>query len=260
MGNLVLNFFGPVPPGDRSPSTQGLEPRHAVFEDSLHLVDLLVRQSDAHSWVEVYFPGHGWVGFDPTPPEPVAATVGPWPRLVSALEQIEIAWDTWIVGLDIRDQGAVLIALRSAVADGLSDLAREAGQLLRTARSMRVAAAVALGLLVLAGVITGARRLAPHRLPLWRRLRRRETRTPSRDALAEVYRRLLAQLARRGHRRPAHLTPLEFAREAAGTGGVPREVGEITEIFCRSRYGGADPSAADLRHAEALIRRIRAGR
>ena len=27
----------------------------------------VVRDSDAHSWVEAYFPGHGWVSFDPHP-------------------------------------------------------------------------------------------------------------------------------------------------------------------------------------------------
>ena len=27
----------------------------------------LVRESDAHAWVEVYFPEYGWVSFDPTP-------------------------------------------------------------------------------------------------------------------------------------------------------------------------------------------------
>ncbi len=30
--------------------------------------DYIVRASDAHSWVEAYFPGIGWTTFDPTPP------------------------------------------------------------------------------------------------------------------------------------------------------------------------------------------------
>jgi len=29
--------------------------------------DYIVRASDAHSWVEAYFPGSGWIVFDPTP-------------------------------------------------------------------------------------------------------------------------------------------------------------------------------------------------
>jgi hypothetical protein len=27
----------------------------------------IVRESDAHAWIEVFFPGHGWVPVDPTP-------------------------------------------------------------------------------------------------------------------------------------------------------------------------------------------------
>ena len=27
-----------------------------------------VRQYDAHSWVEAFFPPYGWIEFDPTPP------------------------------------------------------------------------------------------------------------------------------------------------------------------------------------------------
>ncbi|SDK86103.1 transglutaminase TgpA family protein [Natronorubrum texcoconense] len=32
--------------------------------------EYVVRGTDAHAWVEVYFPDHGWVAFEPTPPGP----------------------------------------------------------------------------------------------------------------------------------------------------------------------------------------------
>ena len=43
-------------PGERNPFT-------GLYE---------VKASDAHAWAEVYFPGIGWQGFDPTAKVPLA--------------------------------------------------------------------------------------------------------------------------------------------------------------------------------------------
>ncbi|WP_348607227.1 DUF3488 and transglutaminase-like domain-containing protein [Halobaculum rarum] len=43
----------------------GYTPGQRVSED-----EWVVRGLDSHAWVEVYFPGHGWVQFDPTPSGP----------------------------------------------------------------------------------------------------------------------------------------------------------------------------------------------
>ncbi|RLC66652.1 MAG: hypothetical protein DRI52_11755, partial [Chloroflexi bacterium] len=42
----------------------------------------LVRERNAHAWVEVYFPRYGWVEFEPTPSEPVI--VRPQPKTVNS--------------------------------------------------------------------------------------------------------------------------------------------------------------------------------
>ena len=45
----------------------------------------VVHDFDAHSWVEVYFEGIGWVAFDPTPGSSPAASTSPGPTLPPVL-------------------------------------------------------------------------------------------------------------------------------------------------------------------------------
>jgi transglutaminase-like putative cysteine protease len=46
---------------------KGYAPGEAVYDENIHRYRITVRNRDAHSWVEVFFPGVGWLPFEPTP-------------------------------------------------------------------------------------------------------------------------------------------------------------------------------------------------
>jgi transglutaminase-like putative cysteine protease len=62
--------------------------------------DFIVREADAHSWVEVFFPGHGWIAFDPTPPAPAPSRSAALVSLNHYLDALELFWINWVVGYD----------------------------------------------------------------------------------------------------------------------------------------------------------------
>jgi transglutaminase-like putative cysteine protease len=65
-----------------------------------------VRQSHAHSWVEVYIRGRGWVTFDPTPAAgvPTGAEETLWTGIQAFLDNIRMAWYERVIGYDLEAQ------------------------------------------------------------------------------------------------------------------------------------------------------------
>ncbi len=63
----------------------------------------VVRASDAHSWVEAYFPGSGWISFDPTPAGAAPARSG-WSRMELYVDAAASFWREWIINYDVSHQ------------------------------------------------------------------------------------------------------------------------------------------------------------
>jgi transglutaminase-like putative cysteine protease len=65
--------------------------------------DWIVRASDAHVWVEVFFPGYGWITFDPTPPGNDQHG-GLLERMSMYWDWFQYAWGEWIINYDFGHQ------------------------------------------------------------------------------------------------------------------------------------------------------------
>ncbi|HSS19025.1 MAG TPA: DUF3488 and transglutaminase-like domain-containing protein [Pyrinomonadaceae bacterium] len=203
-----------------------------------------VRQSDAHSWVEVYFPEtQAWVTFDPTPAagrtEPVSS--GLVSRVGKYAEALELVWFQYVVGYDKQEQRSLATSLSSRLfqyrrylGEATSGLQKATGANLPTFALL--GGLLALGLL-LVFIVTRVRRFG------WRAgLTRRKLKAKPQMSAIEFYQRLLTLLTRRGLTREANLTPLEFASQLE-----LRPALAITRAYNRVRFGGHElsPTEAD---------------
>src|SRR5215470_4533401 len=107
-----------------------------------------VRQSDAHSWVEVYFPEtRAWVTFDPTPSagrvEPVRT--GITAQLQKYAEALELLWFQYVVGYDKQEQRSLATSLHNQV----FDYSRTISNVLATSQSYLTGNAITAAIVVI---------------------------------------------------------------------------------------------------------------
>ena len=208
-----------------------------------------VRQSDAHSWVEVYFPeSNAWVTFDPTPAagrmEPQHA--GFTAALSKYAEAFELLWFQYVVGYDRQEQRSLATSLHNqasryqyAVAKGFDRLQK----LLSPLWQQPLWAFLLVTLLIVIGVLLFRfKRLG------WAGLRINSRNIDSARSAIEFYERLTRILAERGITRTPDQTPLEFAASAGSS-----EAMTITSAYNRVRFGAQQLSSAELRQIEALL-------
>jgi Ca2+/Na+ antiporter len=207
-----------------------------------------VRRSDAHSWVEVYFPQtNSWVTFDPTPPAGRTARVrtGLAAQLSKYTEALELMWFQYVVGYDKQEQHSLAASLRK----DLFDLRQSSSAALDRARGALPSVVgptllTVVGLSALIMIALVARRVRHFG---WRR-GLKVWRTGSESSRVDFYERLVALLERQGIKREPYQTPLEFAFAVGNS-----EAAAITKAYNRVRYGEEKLSEAERKQIELLL-------
>jgi len=224
--------------------------------------DYILRASDAHSWVEAYFPSYGWITFDPTPGGE-EKRAGVFDRLSLYWDWFQFAWSEWIVNYDITHQLTLAQNLQRSSHD-YGDRARryyerkqrEALDLL-LAVDRRIEASpyfLPTLLVILVGVLVylrGRSLIAYFVARMALRARRGGNLTASLASLE--YREMLRLLEKRGWKKAPSQTALEFAAGIARP-ELAGPVAEFTALYQSARFGG---HAAPINRMAALLSTIR---
>ena len=225
--------------------------------------DYIVRASDAHSWVEAYFPGSGWVTFDPTPPAADEAT-GLLSRLALYVDWFQLNWNEWVINYDFSHQIQLARTVRQNSTDWTALTRRKferlkhrgmngltAWQAVHPLLSIVFPIALVFALVVLRfNWIRAALR--------WLTLSWQVGHSPADrnnpQLASRLYAELLRLLEKRGLTRPITQTPLEFATSFGVQPELAGPLREFTELYAQARFGDKPCDSFRLR---ALLEQIR---
>ena len=204
---------------------------------------MIVRQSDAHAWNEVWLDGVGWYRVDPTAavaPDRIEVGVSgslldgsaaAWGmsassalvhRLTMTWDAMNAKWNEWVLGYGPENQQRFMEWM------GMDDPSWR--------KMMLTLVAVITALVILLSLLLMVRYAAPKR-----------------DRAAVLYTRFVSKS---GIELLTGETPARFAKRAAVQSALPAEIiDEITSTYLSARYGPADPIA--LRRLESAVAAMR---
>jgi hypothetical protein len=194
-----------------------------VRDDSVAAGGYVVREADAHAWIEAWLPARGWVEFDPTPSAQYAELHG---------KRRQGTLTAWLEGI------------RGVLAETLARL--RSGDWRATGLWLRPGMTVLLGLAAVATLGYGLLRTRRRRRARVSDVAHTERLPPE---LAGLLSALDAAWADSGHRRPAW-RGLRDHLEALPAGSLDATLNaacaDAADAFYRARFGGRAASAAEL--------------
>ncbi len=214
----------------------------------------VVRERDAHSWVEAYFPEYGWVTFDPTPAGSGSAPATGWSRLSLYMDAAQQLWREWIINYDFSHQMHLRAEISNKTGSAQSSfrawLLRKYRQIVSlTAEWQQRLERLSPAEMALCCVLIGLLLALPFMPKAWRSFqRRRMLRNPElapRTSASFWYMRMLKMMAKRGVKKTSAQTAEEF------TASIPDphmqlDVALFTEHYERARFNESVEDAQRL--------------
>jgi transglutaminase-like putative cysteine protease len=240
----------------------------------------LIRQKDAHCWVEVFFDDDddptnanalGWVIFDPAPPAPLEVE-GFFTPINKFIAYLRLKWIDYVISYSFEEQVEIAVKVRRQTR-GVSDWFSNVFQKIRTFFSDPSQSSKTIAMKVFLPFFTLMTALGIAYYLLRGRRRKIPVASFATSPSLKFYRDLIRLAGMVGIARKPDQTPLEFAqvfcavasaRNRSAASALRDGILFITEKFCDARYGKItlpeEDSRKILHHLKAvknLLRRKR---
>ena len=214
----------------------------------------MIREKDAHSWVEAYFPEYGWVTFDPTPAGPGSEPMTGWSRISLYMDAARQMWREWIVNYDFSHQARLRTEIGTKTGNAQSNFKawmsnRYRGLVTFAENSQRRLARLSPTEMALCCVLVALLVALPFMPKAWRKIQQTRTmRNPQRAPSTSAsfwYLRMLKMMAKRGARKEPSQTPEEFSASILDP-LMRHDVELFTEHYERARFAESAEDAQKL--------------